>query len=161
MNTHILSQSLITIFCRESKKKGSTHFGLDSLMQQNDELNATYYARIREITMAKRRSHTDENDTTRDHIMKTMQNNAIYNNLTLLEILDEAAISEHAQLQAREIKQKFKATETRQIVKYTKYDSHRYRCQHDKRRSPTYEVRRGKLNHFAINLQMASRMNYQ
>ena len=28
--------------------------------------------------------------------MKTMQNNAIYNNLALLEILDEAAISEQA-----------------------------------------------------------------
>ena len=43
--------------------------------------------------------------------------------MALLEILDEAVISEQAQLQAREIKQKFKATETRQRVKYTKYDS--------------------------------------
>ena len=84
---------------------------------------ATYYARIREI--AKKCSYTDENDAIRDHLIKTMRNNvkAIRNNWTLQEILDESAIYEQAQRQAREIKQKFEATESSQRVKYTKQDS--------------------------------------
>ena len=69
---------------------------------------ATYYARIREI--AQKCSYTDENDAIRDHLIKTMLNNvirvkAIRHNWTLQEILDESAIYEQAQLQAREIKQ--------------------------------------------------------
>jgi hypothetical protein len=65
---------------------------------------ATYCARIREI--AKKCSYTDENDAIRDHLIKTMHNNAIRvkairNNWTLKEILDEAAITEQAQLQAK------------------------------------------------------------
>ena len=95
-------------------------------MQQDDEPMATYYAQIREI--AKKCSNTDENDAIRDHLIKTMRNNvirvkAIRNNWTLQEILDESAIYEQAQLQAREIKQKLETTESSQRVKYTKQDS--------------------------------------
>ena len=73
-------------------------------MQQDDKPMATYYARIREI--AKKCSYIDENDAIRDHLIKTMWNNvirvkAIRNNWTLQEILDESAIYEQAQVQAR------------------------------------------------------------
>ena len=86
-------------------------------MQQDDEPVATYYARIREIV--KKCSYTDENDAIRDHLIKTMRNNvvhvkAIRNNWTLQEILDESAIYEQAQLQAREIKQNLEATDSSQ-----------------------------------------------
>ena len=118
---------------------------------------ATYYARIKEI--AKKCSYTDENDAIRDHLIKTMRNNVIHvkairNNWTLQEILDESAIYEQAQLQAREIKQKLEATESSQRVKYTKQDScQRSGRKHDKAKCPAYgETCRkcGKLNHFAI-----------
>jgi hypothetical protein len=118
---------------------------------------ATYYARIRAI--AKKCSYTDENDAISDHLIKTMHNNAIRvkairNNWTLQEILDEAAITEQAQLQAKEIKQKLEASETSQRVKYSKQDSCQ-RCgrKHDKAKCPAYGAKCrkcGKQNHFAI-----------
>ena len=139
------------------KNKDYARFKLGNLIQQDDEPMATYYARIREI--AKKCSYTDEDDAIRDHIIKTMRNNAIRvkairNNWTLQQILDEAAISEQAQLQAREIKEKLEATGTSQRVKYTKQDSCQ-RCgrKHDKGKCPAYgeKCRKcGKLNHFAI-----------
>jgi hypothetical protein len=101
----------------QRKNKDYARFKLGNLVQQDDEPMATYYARIREI--AKKCSYTDENDAIRDHLIKTMHNNAIRveairNNWTLQEILDEAAITEQAQLQAKEIKQKLEASETSQ-----------------------------------------------
>ena len=139
------------------KNKDYARFKLGNLVQQDDEPMATYYARIREI--AQKCSYTDENDAIRDHLIKTMRNNvirvkAIRNNWTLQEILDESAIYEQAQLQAREIKQKLEATESSQRVKYTKQDSCQ-RCgrKHDKAKCPAYgeKCRKcGKLNHFAI-----------
>ena len=90
---------------------------------------------------------------------ETMRNNmirvkTIRNNRTLQEILDESAIYEQAQLQAKEIKQKLEATESSQRVKYTKQDSCQ-RCgrKHDKAKCPAYgkKCRKcGKPNHFAI-----------
>ncbi|CAB4026156.1 Hypothetical predicted protein [Paramuricea clavata] len=119
---------------------------------------ATYYARIREI--AKKCSYTDENDAICDHLIKTMRHNnairvkAIRNNCTLQEILDEAAITEQAQLQVKEIKQKLEASETSQRVKYSKQDSCQ-RCgrKHDKAKCPACGAKCrkcGKQNHFAI-----------
>ena len=101
------------------KNKDYARFKLGNLVQQDDQPMATYYARIREV--AKKCSYTDENDAIQDHLIKTMRNNvirvkAIRNNWTLQEILDESAIYEQAQLQAREIKQKLDATESSQRV---------------------------------------------
>ena len=122
--------------------KDYARFKLRNLVQQDDEPMATYYARIREI--AKKCSYTDENDAIRDRLIKTMRNNvirvkAIRNNWTLQEILDESAIYEQAQLQAREIKQKLETTESSQRVKYTKQDSCQ-RCgrKHDKAKFTAY-----------------------
>ena len=88
-----------------------------------------------------------------------MRNNVIRvkvirNNWTLQQILDESAIYEQAQLQARKIKQKLEATESSQRVKYTKQDSCQ-RCgrKHEKEKCPAYgeKCRKcGKPNHFAI-----------
>ena len=124
------------------KNKDYARFKLGNLVQQDDEPMATYYARIREI--AQKCSYTDENDAIRDHLIKTMRNNvicvkAIRHNWTLQEILDESAIYEQAQLQAREIKKKLEATESSQRVKYTKQDSCQ-RCgrKHDKAKCPAY-----------------------
>ena len=124
------------------KNKDYARFKLGNLVQQDEEPMTTYYARIREI--AQKCSYTDENDAIPDHLIKTMRNNvirvkAIRHNWTLREILDESAIYEQAQLQAREIKQKLEATESSQRVKYTKQDSCQ-RCgrKHDKAKCSAY-----------------------
>ena len=140
------------------KNKDYARFKLGNLVQQDEEPMATYYARIREI--AKKCSYTDENDAIRDHLIKTMRNNAIRvkairNNWTLQEILDEAAITEQAQLQAKEMKQKLETTEPNQRVRYTTRQNSCSRCgrQHGKANCPAYGAKCrkcGKQNHFAI-----------
>ena len=57
------------------KNKDYARFKLGNLVQQDEEPMATYYARIRDI--AKKCSYTDEKDAIRDHLIKTMRNNAI------------------------------------------------------------------------------------
>jgi hypothetical protein len=79
---------------------------------------------------------------------------AIRNNWTVQGIPEEAADTEQAQLQAKEIKQKLEASETSQRVKYSKQDSCQ-RCwrKHDKAKCPAYGAKCrkcGKQNHFAI-----------
>lgn len=139
------------------KPKDYARFKFGNFVQQDDEPMANYYARIREV--AKKCSYTDESNAIRDHLIKTMRNNAIRvktirNNWSLQEILDQATITEQAQLQSKEIKQKLEATETSQRVKYTKNDSCQ-RCggKHGKASCPAYGAKCrkcGKQNHFAI-----------
>ena len=91
------------------KNKDYARFQLGNLQQAEDESLANYFARVREI--AKKYEYHDENDTIRDHLIKTMRNRrirvkAMWQGWTLQEILHEAAIDEETNQQATKMEKK-------------------------------------------------------
>lgn len=85
---------------------------------------AKYYARLHDI--AKKCEFNDEDETIRDHLIKTMNTNCIQvetirNNWTLSQILDEAAVEEESTAQAHDIDKKLHdAMEFQKIKQITK-----------------------------------------
>ena len=106
------------------KNKDYARFQMGNLTQEIGEPLARYHARIREI--AKKCDYNDENEAIRDHLIKTIRNKririkAIRNNWTLQQILDEAAIDEEANQQAREMEKKLEDKRTEQIRRIGKH----------------------------------------
>ena len=102
------------------KNKDYARFQFGNLTQSRDESMAAYYTRIREI--ARKCEFTDENEMIRDHLIKTMTSGqlrikTIRNNLTLAQILDEAAIDEESSAQAAAIERRLKEESEAKMVK--------------------------------------------
>ena len=101
-----------------------------------DEIMAKYYARLHDI--AKKCEFNDEDETIRDHLIKTKNTNrirveTIRNNWTLSKTLDEAAVEEESTAQAHDIDKKLHdAMEFQKIKQITKDNHDRsatcYRC---------------------------------
>ena len=97
------------------KNKDFARFQFGNLKQSNGESLSRYYTRIREI--AKKCSFSNESEAIRDHVIKTMTNNAvrikaIRNNWTLDQILEEAEVDDETRAQAKEMEKKVHSDET-------------------------------------------------
>ena len=103
------------------KNKDFARFQLSELKQQSSERLTDYYAKIRNI--AKKCEYADhEDDTIRDHLIRTMLNHkirskAIRENWALDKILTEAAIDEQTTEQADTINKKINEEITHERIK--------------------------------------------
>ena len=102
------------------KNKDYARFQFGNLTQNSNKSMAKYYARIRDT--ARKCEFSNENESIRDHVIKTMTNSrlrgkAIRHNWTLTQILDEAAIEE-TNAQASEIDRHLKGTTDNPKIKF-------------------------------------------
>ena len=146
------------------KNKDFARFQMSELKQESHERLADYYAKIREI--AKKCEYgTHENDSIRDHLIRTMLNHrirskAIRENWSLDKILSEAALEEETEQQAKAISKKVDAallTEKVRKISFKKPDNSSRQCLRcgTTRRHETCPAMGatcdycGKLNHYA------------
>lgn len=103
------------------KNKDFACFQMSELKQQSHERLADYYAKLREI--ARKCEYGDhENDAMRDHLIRTMlshriRSKAIRENWNLDRILNETALDEETEQQAKAISSKIDAERSTERVK--------------------------------------------
>ena len=103
------------------KNKDFARFQMSELKQQNHERLADYYAKLREISR-KCEYGDHENDAIRDHLIRTMLNHrirskAIRENWNLDRILNETALEEETEQQAKAISSKIDAERSKERIK--------------------------------------------
>ena len=147
------------------KNKDFARFQMSELKQQNHERLADYYAKLREISR-KCEYGDHENDAIRDHLIRTMLNHrirskAIRENWNLDRILNETALEEETEQQAKAISSKIDAERSTERIK--KIAHHRkpgppnqpcLRCSHDRKHETCPAMGAtcdycGKPNHYA------------